>query len=414
MIDWGRILYGAALSTIIATAVLSPSPPPPSSSASPTPGNPQAGSSGSPPPSPPSPSSSTSTSIDGTDERESAAERADGKATSHGPRRHPGPTRVRVRAVVQFLAGAPPAAANGDRRPPARQPITARHQDVDPASGRIYLAHLGANRIDVLDLQTLHVVGQIDGVGSVHGVRVAPDLGRLYASATATNEVLTIDTGSLTVLARTPTGSYPDGIAYDPTDAKVYVSDETGSDETVLDTTGHPLGRIPLGGEAGNVAYDPTDRRVLVDDQTHNEIAVINPATSGPGTVERRVHLDGCQSSHGLQIDPTAGLAYVACAGNATLLVLDLGNLTPTARFTTGSNPDVLAIDDTARRLYVAAESGVVTMFAMDGHTLHKLGQEHLAAKAHTVAVDPTTHRVLFPLEDLHGKPVLRVMEPDH
>jgi len=284
-------------------------------------------------------------------------------------------------------------------------------QDVDPAGRRLYLAHLGASRIDVLDLQTLHVVGQIDGVGSVHGVRVAPDLGRLYASATATNEVLTIDPRPLTVLARTPTGPYPDGIAYDPTDRKVYVSDETGSDETVVDTTGHPLGRIPLGGEAGNVAYDPTDGRVLADDQTQNELAVINPATSGPGTIERRIHLDGCRSSHGLQIDPKAGLAYIACAGNATLLVLDLSNLTPTARFTTGSNPDVLALDATARRLYVAAETGVVTMFAIDGRTLHKLGQEHLAAKAHTVAVDATTHQVLFPLEDLDGKPALRVME---
>jgi len=31
---------------------------------------------------------------------------------------------------------------------------------------------------------------------------------------------------------------------------------------------------------------------------------------------------------------------------------------------------------------------------------------------AHTVAVDPTTHRVFFPLENVHGHPIMRVMAP--
>ena len=31
---------------------------------------------------------------------------------------------------------------------------------------------------------------------------------------------------------------------------------------------------------------------------------------------------------------------------------------------------------------------------------------------AHTVSVDPDTHLVYFPLQNLNGKPVLRIMEP--
>jgi 6-phosphogluconolactonase (cycloisomerase 2 family) len=78
-----------------------------------------------------------------------------------------------------------------------------------------------------------------------------------------------------------------------------------------------------------------------------------------------------------------------------------------------GSDPDVLAFDPGNRRLYVAAESGDVAVFAERAHTLRKLGQSHLASAAHTVAVDPRTHLVYFPLEaGANGRPQLLVMKP--
>ena len=46
----------------------------------------------------------------------------------------------------------------------------------------------------------------------------------------------------------------------------------------------------------------------------------------------------------------------------------------------------------------------------VDGRrTLAPLG-EYRAPHAHSVAVDPTTHRVYVPLEDVNGKPVLRIL----
>jgi hypothetical protein len=78
-----------------------------------------------------------------------------------------------------------------------------------------------------------------------------------------------------------------------------------------------------------------------------------------------------------------------------------------------GDDPDVLAFDPSLRRLYVSAESGDVAVFAERGRRLAKLGQDHLADDAHTVAVDPRTHLVYFPLESgAHGRPQLLIMAP--
>ena len=54
----------------------------------------------------------------------------------------------------------------------------------------------------------------------------------------------------------------------------------------------------------------------------------------------------------------------------------------------------------------------VLTVFAVDGRGVRMLGRGHLAARAHTVAVDPQTHNLFFPLENVGGHAVLRVMQP--
>ena len=79
----------------------------------------------------------------------------------------------------------------------------------------------------------------------------------------------------------------------------------------------------------------------------------------------------------------------------------------------TGDDPDVLALDRSLRRLYVAAESGDLAVFAERGRRLERLGLAHLAPSAHTVAVDSRTHLVYFPLESgTSGRPELRIMAP--
>ena len=70
-----------------------------------------------------------------------------------------------------------------------------------------------------------------------------------------------------------------------------------------------------------------------------------------------------------------------------------------------------LAWDPAWRRLYVASESGVVSVFAVQRAVLQRL-EELRIPHAHSVAVDPRTHRVYLPLENLGGHPVLRILQP--
>ena len=279
------------------------------------------------------------------------------------------------------------------------------YPSIDSKRNRLYIAHLGGGLVIVFDTKKRRVVKTISARGA-HGVLAVPALGRVYASATDDRELLTIDEQSGKVIARAPAGDYPDGIAYDSADRRVYVSDESGGVETVFTANGRRIGTVQLGGEAGNVQYDAVANRVLVDVQTRNEVAVINPRTN---QVIRRVALPGCENNHGLLVDAPRRLAFVACQGNARLLTVDLRHMKITGRASIGQSPDVLAFDTSLRRLYVSAESGDVAVFAERGRGLTKLGQAFLAPAAHTVAVDSGTHLVYFPLQT---GPKLKIMKP--
>ncbi len=146
---------------------------------------------------------------------------------------------------------------------------------------------------------------------------------------------------------------------------------------------------------------------MLADAQARNQLAVIDPATRA---VIRRVPLPGCDHDHGLNVDSPDRLAFIACDGNAALLTLDLNTWQITGTAAVGDGPDVLAYDPRASRLYVAAESGWVTVFQRHSRRLDVIYSDYLAGSAHVVAVDPATGRSYYPVPAaLGGRPALLI-----
>lgn len=286
------------------------------------------------------------------------------------------------------------------------------YASLDPATHRLYLAHLGDSAVVVFDTQAQKIVGDVTGVSHVHGVLFVPELQRVYASATGTDDVVAIDPATLKITARTPAGDYPDGMAYAPDVHKLYVSDEHGGTDTVIDVRSNTrVATIALGGEVGNTQYDPVSKHIFANVQTRQQLVEIDPQTD---KVIRRIDLPGAAGNHGLYIDPASRLAFIACEGNDRLIVLDLAARRVLSSFEVAKDPDVLAFDRALGWLYVAGESGEVSVFGVQNRAVTALGTAMLGPNAHVVAVDEATHRAYFPLKNVAGKPLLRITQPSH
>jgi DNA-binding beta-propeller fold protein YncE len=320
-------------------------------------------------------------------------------------------------ATTAFYIAA--AAAPETKTPPLRlrtlaevplggHPTRLDYASVDTGRHLLFIAHLGDSEVIVVDTQARRVIKRIPDISKVHGVPAIPELNRVYASATGTNEVVAIDEKALEVLARMPGGTYPDGLAYAPDVHKVYVSDEHGGTDTVVDVISNTrVATIQIGGVIGNTQYDASSRHIFINAQSTNELVEVDPASD---SIVRRIAIPGSKGNHGLLIDPASHRAFIACEGNDRFIALDLRSGKTLAQFPVAKDPDVLAFDPHLQFLYVAGESGEVSEFNVARETVVKTGESVLAPNAHVVAIDPTAHEIYFPLMNVNGKPVLRIM----
>jgi YVTN family beta-propeller protein len=291
-------------------------------------------------------------------------------------------------------------------------PATRRfdYASADPKAGLLFVADLAGGHVLVFDMRRDALVRTIDGETAAHGVLAVPELGSVYVSATGRDQVDVIDEASLRVVATIPAGHYPDGIAWAPEQKRIYVSDEHGDSVAVIDTATNKLVEtIPLGGDVGNTQYDEGSGLIYSNEQTHDELVGIDPKTD---KIVSRDKFSDCKGAHGLLIDSPRRLAFIACEDNARLVAFSLATHRQISSTPVGPDPDVLAYDPGKRLLYVAGENGVASVFRVDAGGATKLGEGLVADNAHVVAVDPSTHRVYFPLRHVGEGAALRIMEP--
>ena len=287
------------------------------------------------------------------------------------------------------------------------------YQDVDTALGHLVIAHMNDNAVVIVDMKDGSTLKQLPNIPVARGVVVADDVGIIFVTSSP-NQLVLIDNQAMTEIKRVTTGNAPDGVGWDPTDKIVGVSDQgDGALSLIANAGSGTRTQVPLGAETGNVVYDAQRGQfwiTVVQANPPDQLVAVNPTTAQIAT---SIPLPGCSGAHGLRIHPDGQSAFIACEANNVLARVDLGGTHAVSTGATGSGPDVMSIDPGLGWLYVAAESGDLTIFDIRQPGVALIGHDHPGGNSHSVAVDPATHRVFFPLmQGPNGTPDLRIMRP--
>jgi DNA-binding beta-propeller fold protein YncE len=261
------------------------------------------------------------------------------------------------------------------------------HADVYRAGGRMYVAHTGANRVDVLDCRAHTFSRSLDGLPGVAGVLIDERGDLLFTSDRGAARVSVFRCSDEQLLGHVAVGPHPNGLAYDASRRQLHafnLGEPLGENCTasVVDVDSlQVIAELPLPGRPRWAVHDEERDRVYANIREPAGIVVIDCARR---KIERALAVPAA-GPHGLWLD--RGRLFCAADG-AVLAVLDRDSGELLASLPLPGVPDVVMHDPELARLYVAiGDPGAVCSF--DSDRLEQLEMVATERDAHTLGWDP-------------------------
>jgi DNA-binding beta-propeller fold protein YncE len=266
------------------------------------------------------------------------------------------------------------------------------HADTYRAGRRMYVAHTGADRVDVLDCEQQTFLRALSDLPGVAGVLIDEEQDLLFTSDRGAARVSVFRCSDEQPLGRVHVGPHPNGLAYDRHRRRLYafnLGEPLGENCTAsiinLDAM-RVIGELALPGRPRWAVYDEERDRVYLNIREPAEILVIDCA---------QLEIDGrlavpAAGPHGLWLD--RGRLFCT-ADDGALVVLDRDGGDVLARLPLPAAPDVVMHDADLTRVYVAVgEPGVVCSF--DSARLEPVEVVATEPGAHTIGWDPDGRRL--------------------
>jgi DNA-binding beta-propeller fold protein YncE len=262
---------------------------------------------------------------------------------------------------------------------------------VDETARRLYVSH--GTQVEVLDIDSLAVVGDIPKTPGVHGVAIAPESGRGFVSDGQANAVTIFDLKTLKPIADVPTGEKPDAIIYDSATSRVFAFNGEGKSATAIDAaTGKVAGTVSLG---GGPEYAAADGAGAIFNNLEDESQVLK-INSRDLKVEQRWPTAPCSSPSSMAMDRASRRLFVGCR-NKVMAVMDADSGKIITTLPIGDHVDATAFDPETKLIFNSNGEGTVTVIHEDSPDKYSpVETVKTAPRAKTMALDAKTHRLFL------------------
>ena len=234
------------------------------------------------------------------------------------------------------------------------------HMSLDASGARLFVAALGNNTVEVVDLKAGKVTRSIGGLSEPQGILYLPEFNRLYIANGGDGALRIFDGTTLALIATVKFEDDADNVRYDAAEKKIYVGYGSGALGIVDAEKNSVVGTIPLTAHPESFQIERNGPRIFINLPRSHDVAVADRAQKkATGTWS----LGLVAGNFPLALDEVNHRAFVACRTPARLLVFDLNSGREIAKLDLHGDCDDVFYDATRHQIYASCGEGFIDLF---------------------------------------------------
>jgi DNA-binding beta-propeller fold protein YncE len=255
------------------------------------------------------------------------------------------------------------------------------HFGVDAKRHRLLVAALGNDTVELIDTGVRKRERSLGGFGEPQGIVHVPETGRVFVANGSSNRVDILDAESLVLLGHVNGLEDADNLRYDEPARRVYVGYGSGALRALDATTGASAGDIALPGHPESFQLEKKGSRIFVNVPTAGRIAVVDRAKQ---SVVASWSVPAA-ANFPMALDEAGRRLFVGARAPAVLLAYDIDSGRVVARLPIGGDTDDLFFDAARKRVYVVCGEGRIDVLRQDDPDHYALeGTVKTASRART------------------------------
>jgi DNA-binding beta-propeller fold protein YncE len=237
------------------------------------------------------------------------------------------------------------------------------HMAVDIKGHRLFIAALGNNTGEVLDLGAGKRIRTITGLHEPQGVGFIPEFNKIFVANAKTGACEAFDGSSFKSIKSIKFSDDADNIRYDAAARRVYVGYGSGGLGIIDGATGDQLGAIKLDGHPEAFQLEKSGPRIFVNIPTSQKIVVVDREKRASITAWPTA---GATANFAMALDETHHRLFVGFRKPPRVVVFDTGSGKEVASLESPGDADDIFYDSSRGRVYISGGEGFLGIFQQD------------------------------------------------
>ncbi len=268
------------------------------------------------------------------------------------------------------------------------------HMSLDRAGRRLFIAALGNNSLEVIDLETGKHLRSLTGLPEVQDVKYLGKENLISLSCGGDGSVRFYDSRTYKLRGKVDVGDDADNMRYDPEKGMLYVGYGDGGIAVIDAVSFTVVAKIPLPAHPESFQFSRNGTLLYVNTPGAGSINIID---LGKRTVARRIPLRAARGNFPMAVDEKDHRLLVGCRNPAKLLVINTDSDSVVAALPVSGDCDDIFLNDSAGTAYLSCGEGMIDVIRRVGPDSYEIAERiPTSPGARTCLFDPKEQKLFL------------------